>query len=348
MKTKNPQHPSPPIAGNTLDTETIIKFSLALLFLASTSVLATAQTRYTVNRPMTVPLATAPVMDDWSDYVPQHTSSILWETDYEYALETARTSSRKLLIYLYADGESEIPEELAALPMVSASRKFDAVVLDDGFVRSGLCWYVLLKLPMDTKIIDKDGTEMSIYSLPGFGHMIGHPGLVVIDFESRDKPHYGEVVGILPFLRGVPPTAAQTETFLELPPGTLTQRTLIYAVRIHPDRPQSASGEPAPAVMQAATEHAMFQAERGILSHHNFGARSYQVKMVLGEGGMPSEICAQSQSGVGLFEGAISCMRAWRHSSGHWSIAKKYHRYYGYDMVRGKNGAWYAVGFFIN
>jgi len=354
MRNRNPQPTSPSITGNTLDTETIIKFSLALLFLVSTSVLATAQTRYTVHRPITVPLATAPttdaasITDDWSDYVPQHTSAILWETDYEYALETARTSSRKLLIYLYADGESDIPEELAALPVVSASRKFDAVVLDDPFVRSGLCWYVLLKLPMDTKIIDKEGTETSIYSLPGFEHMMGHPGLVVLDFESRNKPYYREVVGILPFLRGVSPTTAQTETFLELPPGTLTQRTLIYAVRIHPDRPQSANGEPAPAVMQAATEHALFQAERGILSHHNFGARSYQVKMALGEGGMPSEICAQSQSGIGLFEGAISCMRAWRHSSGHWSIARKYHRYYGYDMVRGKNGAWYAVGFFIN
>jgi len=331
-----------------LGTEEIIKLSLALLFFVSISVLATAQNRYTVQRPITVPLTAAPITDDWSDHIPKHAATILWETDYEYAMETARLSSRRLLIYLYADSESAVSEELSALPIVSACRKFDAVVLDDGFVRSGLCWYVLLKLPMDTKITGEDGTEVSIYSLSGFEHMIGHPGLVVIDFEHRDKPHYGEVVGILPFLQGISPTATQTETFLELPPGTLTQRTLIYAVRIHPDRPQSANGVPAPAVMQAATEHAVFQAERGILSHHNFGARSYQVKVALGEGGMPAEICAQSQSGIGLFEGAIACMRAWRHSSGHWSIAQRYHRYFGYDMARGKNGAWYAVGFFIH
>jgi len=348
MTIRNQQHSNRPAVGNTFDTETTIKLSLALLFFVSISVLANAQFRYTVNRPIAVPITTVPIIDDWSDYTPQHTTAILWETDYERALETARLSSRRLLIYLYADSESTIPEELATLPIVSASRKFDTVILDDSSVRSGLDRYVLLKLPMDTKVTGEDGTKKPIYSLPGFEHMIGHPGLVVIDFKHRDKPYYGEVVGILPFLRGVPPTAAQTETFLELPPGTLTQRTLIYAIRIHPDRPQSANGEPAPAVMQAATEHAVFQAERGVLSHHNFGERSYQVRVSLGEAGMPAEICAQSQSGIGLFEGAIACVRAWRHSSGHWSIATRYHRYFGYDMARGKNGAWYAVGFFVN
>ena len=353
MTIRNQQHPNRPASGNTLDTEAVVKFSLALLFFVSISVLANAQFRHTVNRPVAVPITlpitdSTPTADNWSDYTPRNTSTILWETDYEFALEMARSSSRRLLIYLYADNASTIPEELAALSIVSASRKFDANVLDDCFVRSGLCWYVLLKLPMDAKIIDENGAEQSIHSLPGFEHMIGHPGLVVIDFECRNTPYYGEVVGILPFLRGIPPTAAQTEVFLELPPGTLTQRTLIYAIRIHPDRPQSTNGEPAPAVMQAATEHALFQAERGVLSHHNFGERSYQVRVALGEGGMPAEICAQSQSGIGLFEGAIACVRAWRHSSGHWSIARKYHRYFGYDMARGKNGAWYAVGFFIN
>jgi hypothetical protein len=155
------------------------------------------------------------------------------------------------------------------------------------------------------------------------------------------------VVGILPFIRGVCPTAEQTGTFLGLPHGTLPQRTLTYAVRIHPDKPLSADGEPAPIVVQMAMEHALYQAERNVLTHQNFGMRSSQAQEVLGNG-MPSEICAQSQTGLGLFEGAIACMRAWRYSSAHWSIAKREQRYYGYDMVRGKNGAWYAVGFFIN
>jgi hypothetical protein len=206
---------------------------------------------------------------------------------------------------------------------------------------------VLLKLPMNATVTDEEGLEQPIYSLPGFEHMLGHPGLVVIDFARRDTPYYKEVVGILPFLHGDCPTSKQSETFLNLPPGTLTQRTLTYAVRIHPDRPLSSDGEPLPIVVQETTAHASYQAGRGVLGHQNFGARSNRVQEVLG-GGSPSEICAQSQSGISLFEGAIACMRSWRYSSAHWSIAWRSHTYYGYDMARGKNGAWYAVGFFMD
>ena len=354
MLLRNQQRLDRTIVSGTLGTGTAGRFFLILLFFTGISVLAGAQTRYTVNRPVAMPITTPatattpiPVEDDFSDYSPIHTTPIYWETDYENARDMAKLSSRSLLIYLCADSETEIHEDVAALPVVSACRQFNTVVLDDIFVRSGLCRYVLLKLPMDATITGEDGMATTVYSLPGFEHMVGHPGLIEIDFEHRDKPYYGEVVGILPFLRGVCPTMEQTETFLDLPPGTLTQRTLTYAVRIHPDKPLSTDGEPVSIVVQMAAEHALFQAERNILTHQNFGVRSSKAQAVLGSG-MPAEICAQTQSGLGLFEGAISAMRAWRYSSGHWSIAKRTHRYYGYDMERGKNGAWYAVGFFIN
>ena len=340
---------------------------LTSMLLVALSTLAVAQLRYTVNRPIlrttqtyVQPAPPSNVQDDTVPdgavqddkmpevvFTPQHSVPISWETDFEYAKRTAELSARCLLIYLYADHDQDIPLDFANLPIIPACRNFETVVLDDTFVRAGLDWFVPLKLPMDALITDEDGIEQSIYTLPGFEHMLGYPGLVVMDFARRDMPYYGEVVGILPFLHGDSPNAKQTDVFLNLPPGTLTQRTLTYAVRIHPDKPLSSDGIPAPIVVQLSTEHAVFQAERGILGHHNFGVRSYQAKAVLG-GGMPSEICAQSRPGLGLFEGAISCMRAWRNSSAHWVIARKYHTYYGYDMTLGRNGAWYAVGFFIH
>ena len=325
---------------------------LVLLFFTATSALAATQQRYTVNRPVSAVLP-APalikeeqILAELAEFVPQNIP-IYWETDYEYARETARQSMRCLLIYFYVDCEQKIPESLADVPVMSACRKFGTVILDDVFVRARLDWYVLLKLPIDFKVTAEDGTEQPIYSLPGFEHMLGHPGLVVIDYARRDMPYYGEVVGILPFLWGESPTTRQTITFLDLPPGTLSQRTLTYAVRIHPDRPESANGEPAPIVVQMATEHAEFQAERGVIGHHNYSARVYQAKEVLG-GGTPAEICAQTRPGLGLFEGSLASMRLWRNSPAHWSIARRSHTYYGFDMVQGKNGAWFAVGFFIN
>ena len=320
---------------------------LTLLFFVAVSLNVVAQERYSVNRPVTLTFR-----ENLQEpaFVPQNTAPIPWETDFEHARKTAESASRCLLVYLYADDNTELPGAVFPLPTVSVCREFDTVVLDDDFVRSGLSQYVPVKVPMDTKITNEYGTKMSIYSLRGFEHMLQHPGLVVIDYSSREKPYWGEVVGILPFMRGGVecPTAKQTAAFLNLPPGTLTQRTLTYAVRIHPDQPLSSDGEPMPVVMQTATDHAVFQAEKGVLGHQNFSTRSQKVKEVLG-GGSPSEICAQCRSGEPLFEGAIACMRLWRNSSAHWAIGRKSHKYYGYDMVLSeKNGCWYGVGFFID
>ena len=340
MRTKKRTN-NQPLSGNAAASGLF----LTLLFFISMSMLAVAQQRYTTNRPTTIP--PAPPKERLLEYAPQRTIPITWETDYEYAVRSAKLSTRYLLIYLYADSNQDLPEALNLVPVISACREFETAVLDDGFVRSGLDKYVMLKLPMDAEITSEDGTKKPISTLPGFEHLVEHPGLVVIDFAHRDTPQYGEVIGILPFLRGECPTAAQTETFLNLPPGTLTQRTLTYAVRIHPDQPLSSNGEPSPVVVREATAHALYQAERGVLGHQNYGERSYRAREILG-GGSPSEICAQSQSGLSLFEGAIASMRLWRNSGAHWAICRKSQTYYGYDMAHGKNGCWYAVGFFIN
>jgi hypothetical protein len=332
------------VSRGTTGTEALIRFFLVLLVLTSLSTISPAQ-RYTVNRPVTSPPTQQ--RETKPEYIPQHTTPLHWETDYEKAVTKAKQSSQCLLIYLSADSIADVPGKLADVPVIPGCREFSTVILDDDSVREGHSKYVALKLPMNATVTDEEGTEQSIHSLPGFEHMLGLPGLVVIDFAQHDKPYYGEVVGILPFLRGVCPTAKQVTTFLNLPPGTLTQRTLTYAVRIHPDRPLSGDGEPLDIVMQETAAHAQYQAERNVLTHQNFSARSSRVKAVLGSGS-PSEICAQCRSGESLFEAALSAMRMWRNSGGHWSIAKRSQTYYGYDMARSKNGTWYAVGFFIN
>lgn len=325
-------------------------FAALLVFAAFAALAGTAlaQQRYTVNRPITSLTPPAKeVPQESPTQVPLQIVPVEWETDYSLALNKAKNSTRFLLIYLYADEDIPASDGQAPIPAAAACREFETIVLDDEFVRGGLDRFILLKLPMNATIIDEDDTETSVFALPGFEHMLGHPGLVAVDYAHRDAPYYGQVTGILPFLQGVCPTEQQAGTFLRLPPGTLTQRTLTYAVRIHPHQPLSSEGQALPVVVQVATDHALYQAERGVLGHQNFGRRSSQVIDLIG-GGMPSEICAQSLSGLSLFEGAIASMRLWRNSSAHWSIARKSHRYYGFDMALSKNGTWYAVGFFID
>jgi hypothetical protein len=296
-----------------------------------------------------------------------------WETNYAAASQKAKDQSKNLLIYFYAvadspmipnsteerfikTGNNEIrqvvyvlPQLQKPLPIAAACREFEQRAFFKSDVLELLNNYVLLKLPIDAVQESENAgrSGVPILDLPKFQEMAHLPGLAVIDYEHKDANYYEELVGILPFLRAKPPTSEQVQTFLTLPPGTLTQRTLIYAIRIHPERPLSTIGTFHPFVTKEATDHSVYQAKKGVLGHQNFGTRSNRISGELRQGAV-SEICAQSWTDEGLFEAAIGCVRAWRNSSGHWSAARKKHAYYGYDMILGSNNIWYATGIFVD
>lgn len=296
--------------------------------------------------------------------------TLRWESDYQVAKEMADATSRNLLIYFRAEydsaalpvdseerfvkvGKNEIrqlvyasPTPRRLLPIAKACLEFERRVLDETAVVDSLDRYVLLKLSIDATMTGEDGNEVRILDLPAFREMMGLPGLAVLEFEHREAPYFGDTIGILPFLRAGIPTAEQASIFLSLPPGTLTQRMLTYAVRIHPERPQSAVGTPEPVLLKEAGGHSAYQARTRVLGHQNFGSRTARIASALNCIGA-SEVCAQSWSGEGLYEAAISCVRGWRGSPAHWRAVKAPNRHFGYDMVRGADGVWYATGLFV-
>ncbi|MDR2168705.1 MAG: hypothetical protein LBP59_01015 [Planctomycetaceae bacterium] len=278
-----------------------------------------------------------------------------WFEDFDEAMYVARVSGRNLLIYFSTDNVNFAPLSSSELKPVqgrgqfgslpSVCGEFERNVLESETVLEELDRFVVLRLSCETKVINDWGREVSILELPLFKEMVGLPGLAIIDFENYDESYYGEVVGVLPFINFTAPNQFQMKTFLTIPPGKLTQRTLTYAVKIHPDKPLSAEGEVESTLLTEATAHAAFQAKNRVLGHHNFSARSSRVRAVLGEG--ISEVCAQSGLYNGHFEAALACVRGWRGSPAHWRCVKAKQKYYAYDMVQSSNGLWYATGLFV-
>ena len=294
-----------------------------------------------------------------------------WKADYRQAVQSAKESSKNLLIYFYAEVDSpkllnlseerffvqsngkeirqvaynNLPSTQQPLGIAAACREFEDGPLADAEVAEKLNDFVLLKLPIDATTM-VDGEERPLLEEPMFAEMQNLPGLAILDFQHTDEPYYEDIVSAIPFLRATPITKEQMLTLLDLPTGTLTQRTLIYAVRIHPEKPLSTMGELHPAIVEEATQHSTYQAKTGVLGHQNFNARASRIGQALGIDGA-SEVCAQSWPNEGLLEGAIGCVRAWRSSSGHWRAVRAQHNFYGYDMVRGHNNAWYATGLFV-
>jgi hypothetical protein len=257
-----------------------------------------------------------------------------WLDDYAEATQLAREKEKMLLIYFRA-GRSE-----------NAVRdRFERVTLADPAVVEKLDDYVLLRLPVDAEV-SIDGKQVRLLGQAAFREMLGQQGIAILDFASTGAPYYENVVSTFPMNQRHRYSPERMQVILDLPHGTLTQRTLIYAVRTHPENPASADGQFDSTLAQEATSHSQHQARIGLQGHHHWNVRFQRINSRLPAGLTACEVCAESWPGENLLEAAIECVRCWRLSSGHWSAVRAYHRIFGYDMKRGSNGVWYATGIF--
>jgi len=260
-----------------------------------------------------------------------------WLSDYAQAVATAKSRGKMLMVYFCTPG-GEAP-----------CNRFRAETLSDPEVGRLLADYVCVQVELEAKITTHvDGQERTITILEhrAFQEMLGRPGIAIIDYAHREAPYYKRVVSTFPITDQLWYTPEKMQIILRLPPGTLTQRTLIYAVRTHVERPRSTEGKLCSNLTKEASEHSEYQAKIRRQGHHFWETRFQRITGRLPGGLVASEVCAESWPGERLVEAAIECVRSWRFSSGHWSAVRARHDVFGYDMKLGSNGVWYATGIF--
>jgi hypothetical protein len=206
------------------------------------------------------------------------------------------------------------------------------------FATSGTPWVFCRLGP------DQGGTDL--IADPSLVEMRRGPGVFVVDHGPGE--YAGRVVSILPrtpgkYYRFSP---AHIDELASLPRASLTQRSLILAVRIHPEQPQSTFGTCDPVLCQEALAHSAHQASIRRQGHHNWQTRSQRIVGAVG-GGSAAEVCAESWENQDLIDSCVDCVASWRQSSGHWNAVRSPQSAYGYDIRRGGNGIWYATGIFI-
>jgi hypothetical protein len=255
---------------------------------------------------------------------------VAWETDYGHAMEIANEQHKMLLIFFHNPADPQ-------------SQRLESETLNSPEVQQKLQGFVCLRLPLDAKTA-LEGKDVVLLEHVSLGEMLGRPGVAIADFVHSDPKLHGCVVSVFPLTGGMFYGPAEMQVILDLPPGSLTQRTLIYAVRIHPERPASAAGQPDDRLLAEAESASQYQAAIRLQGHHGWSVRFPRIAAMVG--GSLREVCAESWPGQRLLESAIECVRCWRLSSGHWSAVQARNRTFGYDMKLGSNGVWYATGIF--
>ncbi len=263
--------------------------------------------------------------------VPVH--QLTWHTDYAKAVAQAKETRRMLLVFFYAPGRNNTRDCFLCQALPRALREN----------RERVERYVWLQLPTNATIEVGD-KPVQLLGHPSFQHMQNQQGIAIIDYAHENESYYGYVVSQFPFRRGTYYNSASLGVILDLPPGTLTQRTMTYAVRTHPESPRSTDGQLHPVLAKEAERHSTHQANLGVQGHHSWDTRFHQINARLGV--TAQEVVAESWPGESLLDAAEECVQCWRKSSGHWSAVVRPHRVWAFDMKRGRNGVWYGTGLF--
>ncbi len=256
-----------------------------------------------------------------------------WLDSYAAGMQHAKQSGRQLLIYFHDDAvdiqQDKLVQKLAG----------------DDQLRPLLKQSVLVRVPLSGKV-RIGGQDIRLIDHAVFAELEKQPGIAIIEFADPKSPYYGHVVSIYPLSLPGALTTRDLTSLLTLPAGSLTQRTLILAVRIHPESPESTEGVFLSSLANESESHSQYQARINRQGHHNWESRFHRISARLPGGLLAKEVCAESWPGMGLVAAALDCVRSWRQSSGHWGAVRGRHAYYGYDMKRGSNGVWYATGIF--
>jgi hypothetical protein len=261
--------------------------------------------------------------------------SLTWHTDYYAAYREADDDDRMLLVSITSPSTSSQQEAV------------DEYFESHPQVREKLSEMVLFRADIDATI-DVDGKPKRLADFAALSKLRGGAGFAIVDLKHEGAPYYGHAVTALPFAGGkyYQWSPQGLATALDLPAGTLTQRSLVWAVRMHPEAPQSTGGRFHDALASGANEHASYQARVRQQGHQNFNTRFQRLSGAAGSS--VTEVCAESWPGQTLMDSVVDCVASWRHSSGHWRGVSRPHRAYAYDIQRGSNGIWYATGLFAD
>ena len=254
---------------------------------------------------------------------------IIDSSNYTDATRIAAKKSAMLLISIRAENTTAGDDEVTQQLQKPSVRKL--------FTESGTPW-VFCQLDFD------ECSNLLIPSTP-LEEIRGGSGIFVIDYAH--KPMKGHVVSVLPRRDGKYYQFVQHDLSLlaRLPAGSLTQRSMIFAVRRHADAPKSTDGSCDKELCEAAAAHSANQAQLQKQGHHGWGLRSQRLSL---HRGPATEVCAESWPDQDLLDSCIDCVSCWRQSPGHWRAVSTEHSAFGYDIQRGKNSIWYATGIFIH
>lgn len=313
--------------------QTLTGFALCLALVAS-SARADESDLAAATPDMKVPEMSPGMFTETSESHIRKIGDLDWYTNYSTAYKKAR-DERKMLFIFFRD---EHKPQLADLYLNEVLPNADLVEPLSEVVR------VVVPLDAERPLRIPETPGLTLLSHSSFKFMYGRQGIAMIDLTDPESDLYGQVVSAHPFTPGKHYTVRGTKLVLGLPTGTVTQRALIYAVRLHPAAPVSTTdGKCHGFLCEQARQSSKLMAAYEAVGHHDWGYRSGEIAVKTGKSAQEVAAVSGNRS---LIDAAIEVVDMWYGSPAHWGIMSSPATIFGYDLVRAPSGNWYGTGIF--
>lgn len=256
-----------------------------------------------------------------------------WHQDYLAAYQQA-IQDKRMLVMLFRDGSNPDSSE-------SRTSGFGAEEL-----QPLLDNYVRVSLPISAIAPGGSATAPSTRLIEhrSFRHLRGQAGIAIVDLTDAQGPNYGRVVSALPLPADGRYSPEVLSNLLQLPTGSVGQRSVVLAVRTGVSGENFTSGEPNSQLAQLANRNARLMAQADQAGSYEQAERVTAIRESFGDGINIGELLFATEGTASVQEAAIQAVTKWMQSPEDRRVLTQPSFAYGIELFQSPNSQrWFAT-----
>lgn len=261
---------------------------------------------------------------------PTTVGALTWHQDYQTAYQQAIQQRQRLLVVFR---DTIDPDSINSPSTGLAGPELTPLLTD----------FVRLAMPANTTIPGQEGGTL-LLEHRAFRHLNVQPGIVIVDLTDPESAWYGRVVSALPQPPGGRYTAELVQPFLDLPPGTVTHRSLLFAMRNANPQSQFAAIVGLDTLNRLADRNCRFMAQYGQTGAFDAAHRQSVIETEFGPDAQVRELTFATDDNRTIQDAAILAVESWIADRDNFRMLNGAVDAYGLEMFQTPDsGRWFVT-----
>ena len=194
----------------------------------------------------------------------------------------------------------------------------------------------------------KKGLPNLLLKHRSFRHLGTQPGIAVVDLTNRSSPNYARVVTVLPLPESGQFQNGSLTLALNLPKGTISQRTLLFAIRSTVPDSSLSMREFNSTLVELAHRNSRYMANSGQAGSFDQETHRQRIEQEFGPQAELKQLVFATDSEATIHEAALQAVTSWIETSESFDVLDAPATEMGMDMFQNfESGQWFVTCFVI-